>query len=114
MIEVSQLSSIQKLMDKLNEEPIFLRYRELGIKVHQNQELLEMYNQYLKLQKEMVNLKHYKKRNVEKENEFKTIEESLFEIPLFNEYIQLQIEIENLFQTIAHLIQDGVNRELCE
>ena len=114
MIEINQLSSIQKLMDKLNKEPIFLRYRELGTKVHQNQELMDLYNQYLNLQKEMVNLKHYQKSNIQKENEFKKIEDCLFENPLFNEYIQLQIEIENLFQTMAHLIQEGVNRDLCE
>jgi len=109
MDENIKLSSIEALKNKLNQDEVIIRYRELGVKVHQNKELLALYNRYLQLQKEMVNLDYYKKNDNQKEKEFKALEARLMDNPLFNEYIQLQIELEGLFQTMSYLIEEGIN-----
>ena len=70
----------------------------------------------IKKQKEVIKFDHYGKSNAksQKENELKALEEELYNHPLFNEYIQIQIELNELFSTMAHIIQYKVNKHLSE
>jgi len=106
-----ELPSVAALKEKLNSDPVFKRYREAGEKVHQNEELLALYSRYTSLQKEVVNLSHYKLTEAtrQKEAEIKRLEEELFDNPLFAEYMQLQVELEELLQTMSFLIESKVN-----
>ena len=112
MTEINNLNSIVRFKEKLENDSEFKRYRELGVKVHQNKKLLALYEEYLNLQKEVVNLSHYQKLEAKKlkEQELQSLQDELYDNPLFNEYIQMQVELEELFQTIAHLIENHVNR----
>ena len=116
MDQINNLPSIQKLKKQLEQDPIIKQYREIGTKVHENEELLELYKKYIALQKELVNLEYYKKEEAmaQKERELKELKELLYDIPLFNQYIQIQVELDELFKTITHLIQDNVNHFLSE
>ena len=51
---------------------------------------------------------------VTKEAEMKALEDELYDNPLFNEYIQTQIELNELFSTMTHIIQYKVNKHLSE
>jgi len=116
MKPINNLTSIQKLKEQLEQDPTLKHYREIGTKVHENEELLVLYKQYITLQKELVNLEYYKKEaaKAQKERELQELESRLYDIPLFNQYIQTQVELEELFQTMTHLIQDNINRFLEE
>ncbi|MCL1950945.1 MAG: YlbF family regulator [Turicibacter sp.] len=116
MLDTIQLPSVLALKERLQSDPVFRRYRKAGEKVHQNQELLTLYGRYTTLQKEVVNLSHYKLAEAtrQKEEELKAIEEALFDNPLFAEYMQLQVELEELLQTMAFLVESKVNSFLDE
>ena len=44
----------------------------------------------------------------------KELKEQLYANPLFNEYIQTQIELNELFQSMTHIIEYKVNKHLSE
>ena len=71
---------------------------------------------YIKKQKELIKFEHYGKLNakLQKEAEMKALEDELYDNPLFNEYIQTQIELNELFSTMTHIIQYKVNKHLSE
>lgn len=116
MIQQTNLPSFEKLKEKLATDPVIERYRQLTQKVHQNEKLLALYDEYIQKQKELIKLKHYGKSNasLQKEDELKAIESELYDNPLFNEYIQTQIELNELFSTMTHIIQYKVNKHLSE
>ena len=95
MNKQTNLPSFEKLKEKLSTDPILERYRQLTQKVHQE---------------------YYGKTNAssQKEAELKAIEAKLYDNPLFNEYIQTQIELNELFLTMTHIIQYKVNKHLSE
>jgi len=114
MRAVAELASVTALKDALKADPVFKRYREAGEKVHQNEGLLALYGQYTSLQKEVVNLSHYKLTEAtrQKEAELQALEDELFDNPLFSEYMQLQVELEELIQTLSFIIESRVNEIL--
>lgn len=116
MIQQTNLPSFEKLKEKLATDPVIERYRQLTQKVHQNEKLLALYDEYIQKQKELIKLQHYAKSNAsfQKEDELKAIESELYDNPLFNEYIQTQIELNELFSTMTHIIQYKVNKHLSE
>lgn len=116
MNKQTNLPSFEKLKEKLSTDPILERYRQLTQKVHQNDKLLGLYDDYIQKQKELIKLEHYGKTNAssQKEAELKAIEAKLYDNPLFNEYIQTQIELNELFLTMTHIIQYKVNKHLSE
>lgn len=109
-----ELASVKKLQEKLAADECFQRYRKLGENIHQNKELQALYNDYLQLQKEAVNASHYQLLGVtaEKEASLRSMEEKLFAIPVFAEYMQLQVELEELLQILSFLIETQVNEIL--
>ena len=100
MTQQTNLPSFEKLKEKLATDPIMERYRQLTQKVHQNEKLLALYGK--------LNAK------LQKEAEMKALEDELYDNPLFNEYIQTQIELNELFSTMTHIIQYKVNKHLSE
>lgn len=116
MTQLTNLPSFERLNERLANDPVIKRYRLLTEKVHQNKKLLAIYDEYIKMQKEVIKLGHYGKTNAQsqKEAELKALENELYHHPLFNEYIQIQIELNELFSTMAHIIQYKVNKHLSE
>ena len=51
MTQQTNLPSFEKLKEKLATDPIMERYRQLTQKVHQNEKLLALYDEYIKKQK---------------------------------------------------------------
>jgi len=116
MREAQELATVTALKEALRADPVFKRYREAGEKVHQNRRLLTLYGRYTSLQKEVVNLQHYKLTEAtrQKEAQLQQLEDELFENPLFAEYMQLQVELEELIQTLSFIIESRVNEILAE
>lgn len=109
-----KLAALDQLQELLNQDDTFKRYREAGEKLHQNPEILAKYDAFLTLQKEVVNLEHYQKKQAfqEKQDQLEALQDELFDHPLFSEYLQLQIELEELFQVLAASIELQVNEGL--
>lgn len=116
MTQQINLQAFEVLKEKLNHDPVLERYRQMTQKVHQNEKLLALYDEYIQKQKQLIKLEHYHKTQAaaQLEQEMKQLEERLYANPLFNEYIQTQIELDELFQTMTHIIQYKVNKHLSE
>ena len=56
MTQQTNLPSFEKLKEKLATDPIMERYRQLTQKVHQNEKLLALYDEYIKNKKSSLNL----------------------------------------------------------
>ena len=94
-----------------------MRYRQLAVKVHQNERLLNLYDEYLQKQKELIKFEHYHKSGAASSvaSEMKLLEDELYANPLFNvNIIQTQIELNELFQSMTHIIEYKVNKHLSE
>ena len=89
-------------------------YKQMGLKVHQNEAVKSLYDQYIEKQKEVVKLEHYKKQEALKqaELELSELETQLFNHPLLNNYLEYQVEINDLAQTLSHHIQTNINEHL--
>lgn len=81
MNKQTNLPSFEKLKEKLSTDPILERYRQLTQKVHQNDKLLGLYDDYIQKQKELIKLEYYGKTNAssQKEAELKAIEAKLYD-----------------------------------
>jgi cell fate (sporulation/competence/biofilm development) regulator YmcA (YheA/YmcA/DUF963 family) len=114
MFEYPELKSLQGLQGQLQSDPLFERYRELSRKLHQNAKILSAYDRYLVLQKEWVKLEHFQKSvaKAKIQEQMLELEDELYNYPLFNEYIQLQRELEELFQNMSQLVEFRVNEAL--
>ena len=79
MTQQINLPSFEKLNEKLASDPLIERYRLLTEKVHQNQKLLALYDEYIKKQKDLIKVEHYGKSNakLQKEAELKALEDEL-------------------------------------
>ncbi|HAX73415.1 MAG TPA: hypothetical protein DCY20_07820 [Firmicutes bacterium] len=111
-----ELKSLNQLNQLLNEDQVIAAYEQMAIKVHQNKKIMDLYERYIAKQKEAVKYEHYAKSNAaaQVQAELNEMEEELFANPLFNEYIQTQIELNELFQSMTHLIESKVNQHLSE
>lgn len=116
MTQLTNLVSFQNLTDKLEKDEAIQRYRQMAIKVHQNEKLVTLYEEYIKKQKDLVKFEAYHKKGAQAlvESEMKVLEDELYANPLFNEYIQTQIELNELFQMMTHIIEYKVNKHLSE
>lgn len=56
MTQLTNLASFNALKEKLDQDEVIVRYRQLAVKVHQNERLLNLYDEYLQKQKELTNL----------------------------------------------------------
>ncbi|CUM97394.1 MULTISPECIES: YlbF family regulator [Turicibacter] len=116
MTQLTNLASFNALKEKLDQDEVIVRYRQLAVKVHQNERLLNLYDEYLQKQKELIKFEHYHKSGAASSvaSEMKLLEDELYANPLFNEYIQTQIELNELFQSMTHIIEYKVNKHLSE
>ena len=53
MTQLTNLASFNALKEKLDQDEVIVRYRQLAVKVHQNERLLNLYDEYIKKQKEI-------------------------------------------------------------
>lgn len=116
MIEQTNLQAFESLKQKIDNDPVMDRYHQMANKIHQNEKILAVYDEYIQKQKQLIKFEHYQKNQAAKqlEEEMKELEEQLYANPLFNEYIQTQIELNELFQSMTHIIEYKVNKHLSE
>ncbi len=113
-MENKLLESVEALKQLIEDDEILQHYRQMGIKVHQNEAVKALHDAYIAKQKEVVKLTHYHKKEaaLQAEQELKQLEDQLFEHPLLNNYLEYQTEINELAQSMSHLIQSKVDEHL--
>ena len=103
----NSLASLKVLQDVIASDEHLQAYHQMGIKVHENERIKAMYATYLKKQREVVKLSHYKKTEALKlaEQALLTLENELYEQPLLNDYLEYQREINELSRQMSTFIQ---------
>lgn len=93
------LNKIDDLVDTIKSSDEYKRYLELEDKVKNNKEIMSLINEVKDIEKSIVNSKSKKDtESLKKELDNKLTK--LESYPLYNEYIELQEEFNNLFGTI--------------
>ena len=93
------LNKIDDLVDTIKSSDEYKRYLELEEKVKNNKEIMPLINEVKDIEKSIVNSKSKKDtESLKKELDNKLTK--LEDYPLYNEYIELQEEFNNLFGTI--------------
>lgn len=108
------MNEINKKIDELinlisNQEEV-KRYKEIERALHENDYIKCKLEEFRKLQKRMVIYEH--KQNelpVEINQRYDKLYNELINIPIFNEYLTLQEEINELLQTITSIIETEIN-----
>ena len=93
------LNKIDDLVDTIKSSDEYKRYLELEDKVKNNKEIMSLINEVKDIEKSIVNSKSKK----DTESLKKELDNKLTKLegyPLYNEYIELQEEFNNLFGTI--------------
>ncbi len=93
------LNKVDDLVNTIKSSDEYKRYLELEDKVKNNKEIMSLINEVKDIEKSIVNSKSKKDtESLKKELDNKL--SKLEDYPLYNEYIELQEEFNNLFGTI--------------
>lgn len=91
-------------------------YREVEKQIENNQKIATRIASIKALQKEVVNLEHYKKVNAAKaiNAEIDAIQASINELPIVQQFRQSQVDVNELLQLMMRNMTLAVNNEMEE
>ena len=58
MIEQTNLQAFESLKQKIDNDPVIDRYRQMANKIHQNEKILAVYDEYIQKQKQLIKFEH--------------------------------------------------------
>lgn len=103
-----------KLLTLINQNEKIKRYKHLEKIINNNDEIMSLLEQIKEAQQQMVNANHIENKSIY--NKYKERHDRLYEqidnIPLLNEYLALQGEINEVLSYITETIEDGIEKEL--
>ncbi|MCK9235915.1 MAG: YlbF family regulator [Acholeplasmataceae bacterium] len=105
-----------KLLQMMKEHPKIQRYQRIEKAIHENEGLKAKLKQLKDLQKQLINAKELQKPKAIAlfTDQYNALLESIEEFPLMSEYLALQSEINETIQSIAEILEKGVNTKLYE
>ena len=104
----------QKLIEMINHDETIKRYKAIEKVINENQDLKDKINQLKTVQKQLVNAKEIQKeKSIQHFQEvYDQLLEEIESYPLMSDYLALQGDINEMIQTIAEVLEDGINKEL--
>lgn len=108
---VARAKELARMVAETDEVDFFKRAEA---QIHENKKVSTLIADMKGLQKQAVNLEHYRKHEALKkvEAQISSIEKELDEIPVVQEFKQSQIEVNDLLQIIASTISNTVTDEI--
>ncbi len=104
-------NKIDELISLIGEEEEVKRYRLIEEELNQNEFVKKKIENFKKLQKKMAIYESHQNMIPEDINEkYTKLYNELFEIPIYNEYIDLQHEINEVLQQITQIIEYEINK----
>lgn len=102
---------LENLIETLEAQEEVRRFIEIERKMHQNVTLKQRINEYKKWQQRVV-LNEYRTGETDEHAEAKLrqLYEELADIPIFNEYLHLMEEINEVIQSITKIIEESINQ----
>ena len=94
------LSKIDEIVKYIEESDTYKRYKDIEKKLENDSDIMDNVNRVKSIQKEIVKLEFEKKDISNLEKEIEDILSVLNTYPIYQEYIYLQEDLDNTFQSI--------------
>ncbi|WP_017186091.1 RicAFT regulatory complex protein RicA family protein [Alkalibacillus haloalkaliphilus] len=90
------------------------RFKQLEVKINNNNKIQSHIKKIKALQKQAVNLQHYDKQEAQKrvEEELDRLQNELDEIPIVQEFKESQVVVNDILQRVTKTIADEVTNEI--
>ncbi|QVK19468.1 YlbF family regulator [Mycoplasmatota bacterium] len=99
-------AKINELINLISDQEEVKRYKQIEKEMHQNKYIINKIEDFKKFQKKMVIYESHHNQIPEEVNKrYNSLYNELLEIPIYNEYITLQKEINELLQEITKIIE---------
>lgn len=104
---------INELIELISNQEAVIRYKEIEKAMSQNEYIKNKIETFKNLQKRIV-IYEAKHQDVPKEiiQRYDKLYQELIDIPIYNEYLMLQREINEILQTITAIIEEEINKEV--
>ena len=110
---MNKLNKLKLLIEEINKNPLFKRFKELETIIDNNEKIQEDYQIMLEKQKKMVNAETFKRANYQElKEDYESHRETLYGNMLIEEYLDLQVKINDDLQLIQEIITSEINKEL--
>ena len=106
------LSKIDEIVKYIEESDTYKRYKDIEKKIENDSDIMDNVNRVKSIQKEIVKLEIEKKDISNLEKEIEDILSVLNTYPIYQEYIYLQEDLDNTFQSIKSIIETYINDKL--
>jgi len=106
------LSKIDEIVNYIEESDNYKRYKQIETKMEIDLDIMDKINKIKSIQKEIVKLEIEKKDISHLEKEIEEILSILNTYPIYQEYIYLQEDLDNTFQSIKIIIETYINDKL--
>lgn len=108
------IKSAQYLGERIQQLEEVQRFREAERQVEQSETVKSYIQQIKHKQKELVHAKHYQKHNYirQLEKELEILNHEFEQLPIVQEYQQIQVSVNDLLQTIQDVIAGTICKKL--
>ena len=103
------LDKTNELVSLIKESNDYKRYLFLKEDMKKDKQLMGLVNKIKKSEKLRVNLEHKKEDISNIEKEINSLRKELNEYPIYQEYLYLQEDLNNLFQNIRNILETNIN-----
>lgn len=99
------------LYETIKNDPNLKRYQELEKLFNSNKAIQTQMYRLKQLQKQLVNAKHIEKHKLtdKLESEYQMLLQNLYEIPLMEEYLELQAYFNEVMKSITDVLENEIN-----
>ena len=108
----SVLEKIDEIVNYIEESDNYKKYKEIEKKLEKDSDIMDKINKIKSIQKEIVKLEVNKRDVSHLEKEIEDILSILNTYPIYQEYIYLQEDLNNTFQSIKSIIETYINDKL--
>lgn len=103
------ISKTKELVELIKNSSDYQKYLELKNKMKDNNEIMTLINKIKKEEKIITN-KEYRKEDTEENNKnIDKMKQELETYPIYREYMYLQEDLNNMFQSIKSIIENSFN-----
>ena len=106
------LSKVDEIVNYIEESDNYKKYKEIEKKLENDSDIMDKVNKIKSIQKQIVKLEIEKKDISYLEKEREEILSILNTYPIYQEYIYLQEDLNNTFQSIKTIIENYINDKL--
>lgn len=106
------LSKVDEIVNYIEESDNYKKYKEIEKRLEKDSDIMDKVNKIKSIQKQIVKLEIEKQDVSNLEKEIEEILSILNTYPIYQEYIYLQEDLNNTFQSIKIIIENYINDKL--